>query len=315
MKNILPSHGEFALFTVLIVCLASWPVIAQSDDGAPTLDPWALVGEPQPAAEPATDKSAYTFLNPTPDDQMRAFSTDRPGKTHSSATVDAGHFQVESDFVNETYDYHSPQQTTTRDVSVATPILKYGVTNWADIEAAFALYNHTRVTDRTTGNSVMGEGFGDVSLGSKINLFGNDEGTQSLALLPFVKIPTSASNVGNSTFEYSLNVPYMINLDTLWAVTLEPALALLKNTDNDGLHGDYSFLVNVNRPLFFQSVIGALELASEYSSGGQNTPRYTLDPSLQWLVAPDVQLDVGIYIGLNKAAPDYNAYTGISFRY
>ena len=123
------------------------------------------------------------------------------------------------------------------------------------------------------------------------------------------------ASVGNGVTEYTLNVPYTINLDTLWAVTIEPAAGLLKNSRNMGLHGDYSFLVNVSRPVAFSSVTAALELASEYSSDPQISPRYTLDPSLQWLLTPSLQLDMGVYLGLNRAAPDYNPYTGISFRY
>jgi len=291
-------------------------VRGQSANDTSEINPWVLTGDPVlPADNNGPDKSNYSLFNPTPDNQMRAFSTDRPGKTHSSITVDAGHFQLESDFINYTYDYNSPQQQTTRAYSVATPILKLGVTNRADIEAAFALYNKAWITDRTAGSTVKGTGFGDISLGSKINLFGNDGGAQSLALLPFIKIPTAARNIGNGVIEYTLNVPYTINLDTLWSVTTEPAFGLLKNVNDNGLHGDYSFIVNVNRPVFFKTVTAALELASEYSSDRQITPRYTLDPSLQWLVMPALQLDIEVYIGLNKAAPDYNAYTGISFRY
>lgn len=47
---------------------------------------------------PPADESGYSLLNPVPDDKLREFSTDRPGKSHSSTTVDAGRFQIESDF-------------------------------------------------------------------------------------------------------------------------------------------------------------------------------------------------------------------------
>jgi hypothetical protein len=289
---------------------------AQNVDATlPEVNPLALFGDALPPSEPAADKSAYSLFNPVPDDKMRSFSTDRPGKTHSSTTVDAGHFQVESDFVNYTYDHYSPGHQTTENYSFGTPIVKFGVTNWADVEGGFALYNQTRTKDRTTGITQTGSGFGDFLLGSKINLFGNDGGRQAFALLPFIKIPTAAHNVGNGVTEFTLNAPYTIGLDTLWSLTLEPAFGALKNTNNQNLHGDYSFLVNLNRPVFNKNVIAAAEFASEYSSDPQITPRYTFDPSLQWLITPTVQVDIGIYLGLNKAAPDYNPYTGISYRY
>ncbi len=308
----------------------------------PDVDPDALTGDPVAPLDPKVvqDKAQYNLFNPTPDDQMRQFSTDRPGKTHSALTVDAGHFQLESDFFNYTYDHYSPGGQTTRIDSVATPILKMGITQNIDVEAAFDLYNSTRVTTRgaaassssvassansssllqTTsasgsgGSTIGGEGFGDVQLGSKINLLGNEGGPDALALLPFIKIPTAARNVGNGEVEYTLNVPYNHQFDSLWELTVEEGFGWLKNTENASHHGDYTFLLNVARPILDKNLTASLEVAGEYADHDV-PPRYTLDPALQYLVTPAFQLDVGIYIGMNKAAPDYNPYVGVSFRY
>ena len=326
--------GVRALVFLLLACLC--PAAAHADD----VDPWAWSGDPVPDADPnAPDKSHYDLFDPTPDDQMRQFSTDRPGKTHSALTVDAGHFQLESDFLNYTYDHYSPGAQTTRVTSVATPILKMGVTNDIDVEAAFDLYNTTHVTSRNGGTStasvttssansssllgtgtgstagdITGRGFGDVQLGSKINLLGNDGGADWLGVLPFVKIPTAAENVGNGEVEYTLNVPYTHEFDTIWSITVEEAFGWLKDTDNASHHADYTFLVNVDRPVIDKDLTASLEIAAEYAERNV-PPRYTLDPALQYLVTAAFQLDMGVYIGLNKAAPDLNPYVGVSFRY
>ncbi|MEO8821382.1 MAG: hypothetical protein ABI267_05890 [Ginsengibacter sp.] len=44
-----------------------------------------------------SSKSGYTIFNPTPKKLMRDFETDRPDVTESAYTVDAGHFQLETD--------------------------------------------------------------------------------------------------------------------------------------------------------------------------------------------------------------------------
>jgi hypothetical protein len=49
---------------------------------------------------PAPNKSQYTLFNPTPIDLRRPYNTDRPSKTDSPYTVDAGVFQIESDVWN-----------------------------------------------------------------------------------------------------------------------------------------------------------------------------------------------------------------------
>jgi hypothetical protein len=53
---------------------------------------WAYVVPPL-ADEAAPDKSDSTLFNPTPDADLRSFSTDRPPKAHSRYTIDAGHLQ------------------------------------------------------------------------------------------------------------------------------------------------------------------------------------------------------------------------------
>src|ERR1700722_6975711 len=51
------------------------------------------------ADDSAPDKSDYSLLNPTPEAELRSFNTDRPPKANSPYTVDAGHFQYETDLV------------------------------------------------------------------------------------------------------------------------------------------------------------------------------------------------------------------------
>ncbi|HTL78180.1 MAG TPA: hypothetical protein VL136_02145, partial [Candidatus Babeliales bacterium] len=52
-----------------------------------------MLADPSPT--PTPDKSHYTLFNPTPIDLRRPYNTDRPSKTDSPYTVDAGVFQVE----------------------------------------------------------------------------------------------------------------------------------------------------------------------------------------------------------------------------
>jgi len=315
-----------AWFVSLRAALTAFALIAGSGafGSAMAQNPNATVGQQQ--REGATnaegtpvritvDKSQYNLFNPTPDDQMRPFSTDRPGKTHSSLTVDAGHFQLESDFWNYTWDRFTRDHTTARAYSVANPYLKLGVTNWAEVEIQIPTYNSIAIRSRNGEGSLRARGFGDVLVGGKINLFGNDGGDRALALYPLIKLPTAARGLGNNMVEYTLSVPYTIALPAKFSLTLEPAIGLLRNLNKQGYHADYQLLANFNRPIIGEVVAAALEIAAEYTTDHNIRPRYTIDPSLQWLLTPALQLDVGAYIGLNKGAPDYNPYAGVSFRY
>src|SRR5215207_10777024 len=86
----------------------------------------ALAGEP-------ADKSHYHLFKPTPRELMREMSTDRPDKTESAYTVDAGHFQFEMDVLNYAYDRNNglPDDTTIESVAIAPINLKLGLCNRA----------------------------------------------------------------------------------------------------------------------------------------------------------------------------------------
>ncbi|MBN8958833.1 MAG: transporter [Rhizobiales bacterium] len=228
---------------------------------------------------------------------------------------------MESDFLTYSYDPGGPGHTTTQAYSIGTPILKLGVTNWMDLELGLALFNSlrqngpTNTAGRPGGDVTRARGFGDTLLGAKINLFGNDGGDQSLALLPFVKIPTAAHGLGNDHLEFTLNAPYTIALSKPWSLTLEPNFGVLRNADNSRYRENYGFIANLNRPVFIDGLTAAAEIAVDISSERQEGTRVSFDPSLQYLLAKNLQIDVGVYLGLNKATPRYLPYTGISYRF
>ena len=62
----------------------------------------------QLAAEPASS-GEYNLFNPTPVGLLRDFNTDRPSITEGPFTIDPGHLQTESDFVNFTRSRPDPE--------------------------------------------------------------------------------------------------------------------------------------------------------------------------------------------------------------
>ncbi len=260
------------------------------------------------------DKSVYTLFDPTPDDQMRPFSPDRPGKSHSPLTVDAGHFQFESDAWNYSFDRWSPTATTSRATVIGAPNLKLGLTNRVEFDVETTLYNSDSMRSAASGVQ-RARGAGDLLLGGKVNLFGNDGGDQALGLLGFVKVPTAAPGVGNGTTEFFLNMPFVTALPRKVSLTIEPSFNLVRNLNKPGYQGDPQVILNVSRPVLVPSVTASLGLALDFPADHNVGTRHTLGPALQWLVTPALQLDAGLYVGVSKAAPDYNPYVGIAFRY
>jgi hypothetical protein len=124
-----------------------------------------------PAAAEEPDKSGYTLFDPTPDDLMRKFAPDRPTKGFSVRTIDAGHFELETDLVSYTYSHDLG--VTTHTIQALDPTLKLGLTNWMDFEVQFNGLQYARsFDDAAVGSLANTAGFGDVFLRSKINSAG-----------------------------------------------------------------------------------------------------------------------------------------------
>jgi hypothetical protein len=264
---------------------------------------------------PPPDKSQYTLFNPVPDDLMRSFSTDRPTKSNSPYTVDAGHFQYEADIVNWTYDRYNSAHTTASNFLVGDPTLKVGLTQNTDFEMALALINFNESHNRIAGAHNTASGFGDVFGRVKFNMFGNDGGDYALAITPYVKAPTAAHNVGNDHWEGGGYVPFQVALPDDWSLTLMSQLDILENAALNGYHTNYQNLVNISHPVFADNVTGYVEFWSDVDNDRNTPPQYTLDFAAAWTVKDNLQLDVGINVGLNKAANDAQPYIGISQRF
>ena len=261
------------------------------------------------------DKSGYTLFNPTPDDEMRKFTPDRPTKGFSVRTVDAGHIEIESDFVSYTYSKY--QGITTRSFEAFDPNLKICITNWADFEIQFNGLQSQQSLDSTTGAGVAhGTGFGDVFLRTKINLFGNDSGPMGLAIIPYVKVPSSAPVISNGAVEGGLIAPFALRLPQDYIVTLMTEVDELKNADDSRRYTNFVNLIGVSHPL--PGVEGGNAMVELFSSTGTDPaspPIYTFDAGMNFRLNQHTILDVGLNLGLNKAAPKAQIYSGISVRF
>ena len=107
---------------------------------------------------------AGIIFNPTPRDQMREMSTDRPDLTESPFTVDAGHFQLEMDLFTYSYDRHTVagDHATVNSYSIAPLNLKAGLLNNVDLQLMIESYVHGEL-------STAKRGMCDINRGSAIS--------------------------------------------------------------------------------------------------------------------------------------------------
>jgi hypothetical protein len=262
------------------------------------------------------DKSMYSLLNPTPDDAMRAFEPERPNKILNPFTVDAGHFQIESDFFNYTHTNFGGAGTQV--FETADPTIKLGLTNSIDFELVLNGYLNSATHSNQTGSLVAnGHGFGDTIIKTKINLVGDDGGAFAMALVPFVKIPSAAPGLGNGVVEGGVALPMQINLPDGFALALQIEYDALKNANDSQRYANLVNIANLSHAVSFISndLTAFIEFFSAVGTDPFTPAVYTLDLGLAYLILPNVQLDAGANFGLTKASPDLNLYSGVTARF
>jgi hypothetical protein len=261
---------------------------------------------------PTPDKSSYDLFNPVPNTLLRELSPDRPDKTESPYTLDAGHFMLEMDFANFTYD--QMDGTTTRAWNIAPFNIKAGLFNNVDLQFVFDNYLNVRTENSATSATTTQSGVGDFTTRLKINLWGDDGGKTAFALLPFVKFPTSTDNLGNNAVEGGVILPLAVKLPAGFDMGCETAISFMQDVDDNRYHEEF-----INSITFDHGIIGRLsgylEFFSDISTEHHASWIGTVDTGLEFMLTENIQLDCGCNFGVTRAADDFNPFAGITVRF
>ncbi|KAA9331627.1 transporter [Hymenobacter busanensis] len=277
-------------------CLLAAPAVAQVAESSPEELPDSL----------RRLKKGYSLLRPVPQRLMRPLSTDRPDATESAYSVDAGHFQLETDLVR----FGQQRFGTARSEEVALNHinLKMGLTRTSDVQVIVESY--TLQTERSETRTQR-SGFGDLTVRFKQNLWGNDGGTTALALLPFVKLPT-ANKVGNGAVEGGLVTPFAWQLPGDWSFGSQLQLNVSRDAEAQEHFLEFAPTITVGHDLY-QTLGGFVELATnrDLRRGGLWTATFNGGPTLR--IGDNLQLDAGWNLALTRDT-ETSYFLGLSFR-
>jgi len=263
-------------------------------------------------AGPEQGKRGYNLFCPTPDLLLREFATDRPDKTESPFTVDAGHIQIEIDLLNYTNDRSEHERVKT--LAIAPINFKVGLLNNVDLQVVAQNYNVQWRHDRDANSRTEASGFGDVLLRCKTNLWGNDGGRTAFGVMPFVKIPANQGDLGNRAVEGGLILPLAIQLPGDWDLGAMMELDHAQDSESSDYHEEVIKSVTISHDIV-GGLAGYLELFSNLSTERDADWIATLDFGLTYGLRRNVQLDAGMNVGLTEAADDLNPFVGLSVRY
>jgi Putative MetA-pathway of phenol degradation len=267
-----------------------------------------------PVVQNPVDKSQFHLFNPTPVALLRELSTDRPDKTESPFTVDAGHFQIETDLVNFSYDRYNSEHSRCRSEAYAfgTTNFKVGLCNNVDFQLVVETYQKVRTS--SPGSVERNSGFGDLTARLKWNLWGNDGGKTAFALMPFVKFPTNQDDLGNHAVEGGLILPLAIALPNGFDLGLMTEVDFAENSTGSDYHAEWINTVTVGHSIV-GNLGGYVEFFSLVTSESRAPWVATLDLGLTYGLTANLQLDAGINIGLTRSADDLNPFVGVSWRF
>jgi hypothetical protein len=257
-------------------------------------------------AESSVDRSKFHLFNPTPKEAMRGLNTDRPDKTESAYSVDAGHFQIETDLVILSRD--SNNGTTTENLGVMVSNLKLGLTDSIDFQAVITPY--TSASDGTSKIS----GFGDTTLRLKMNIFGNNGGDFAFALMPFIILPTNSAGMGHKLYEGGLIAPLSVSLPGDWDMGTMFQYNRMKNESDDNFHDEFVTSITFGHDIV-GNLAGYMEFWNSASSEADSKWTATADFGLTYRITPLIQLDGGVNVGLTDSADDLNPFLGFSALY
>lgn len=237
-------------------------------------------------------------------------ATDRPDFVESSDVVGKGRVQIETSMA-----WERDRQGGVRTRLTSTPtLLRIGLgETW---ELRFETDGRLRLRTEEAGVSTRERGWSDLSVGVKWHQRDGDEeaGTPGMGWLLHVDVDSGSGAFRGQGLRPSLRFVAEWEFAGGWSAGVMPGLYRDRNDDGKRFTGALLAVVVgkslTERTRVFVELSGQ-QLAS--ASNGGNV--VTLDAGLAWLLTRDVQLDVALSRGVNKAAPDLSWTTGLSARF
>ncbi len=255
------------------------------------------------------DKRQYSLFNPTPRKYMRPMVPDRPGITESPYSVDAGHFQYETDALR----LLTRREGTAygHDWYVNHALAKIGLTDRTDLQVGVDSYTDTRNYDEADpSQSRVYRGLGDVVLRLKRTLVGDDDSRWALGLIGYATLPTGGPR-GDGAVEYGAVLPAVYQLTKPWSIGGQLATEVYWDRDTQSRY--LQLTPTFTTDYQFTKVVQAFAELVGYWDVRQASWLSSVNTGFQLDVSENVQLDFGTHLPVTHSV-DREYFLGLSFR-
>lgn len=246
--------------------------------------------------------------------ELRDLCPDRPGKATPACILDPGHVQYEMSFADWTRDHQAGATDDT--LLVADSLLRVGLTPDTELHIGWTPWGHDRVRD-AAGIGHSG-GTGDVTLALRHSLRNPDGKQFSLALQPFMSLPTGGKAIGAGDWGAGLTIPASLELPDDLQLGISPTIEAAVDEDGKGHHLAYSLVTALTVPIGETGLSGTAELWGQRDDDPSgHVSQYSLDIVAAWQPKQlaNLQLDIGTYLGLNRNTPDVELLGGVAIRF
>lgn len=237
--------------------------------------------------------------------ELRPLAADRPDATESPQTVDKGHWQIETSILGFARDKQNG--VTSKTYEAFNTNLKYGVTDSVDVHWVMTPYVKEKVESDVISRSQTSHS--DLEVRSKINLWGNEGGETSMALLPYIKIPSG--DFSNDKTEGGLIVTYGAELFGFGA-GLQAQVDYLYDASKDkrAFAGSHTAVIGYD---IVGNTSGYAEYIGEWGLNDDYIPYASFGLTQQ--TSADQQWDIGSKVALNDDGQDFEIFFGVTQRY
>ncbi|MGH7214153.1 MAG: transporter, partial [Tepidisphaeraceae bacterium] len=193
--------------------------------------------------------------------------------------------------------------------------LKVGLLNNVDLQFVIDPYVNVRTKADDAGSDRV-DGFGNIQLRLKINLWGNEDGSPTaMALMPFVQFPTADDEFGETDHVTGgLIVPFKAELPAGFSLGLMGEIDIVRDDEDD----DYAVEL-MHTAILGHDIVGDLAGYVEYigiapvdTGGGYQA---LASAGLTYGLGENAQLDGGVVVGISDSAEDVRFFVGLSVRH
>jgi len=259
------------------------------------------------------DSAHFSWRKPVPRNRLRPLRPDRPGTTESPFTVDAGHFQLETDLgrlINEPGSEEDPQKRTWH---AAYALVKLGLSRKTDIQVELPFYAAQKQRPDEASEWENQRGFGDVAVRVKHNFLGDDQKSPLAAsVIGFVRLPTGATGISNARPEYGIVLP--VNIEIGKTYNLEAQLETDLDYDPEEARRYVRLMPSVALDRQFGEKLGLLVEGAFPWNSEQHRWHAQLNVAPTFNVTDNFQVDAGTHLALNsRSQREY--FVGLTVRY